>query len=282
MIGKAANVRRFVVSLVVGGRVGWTRASAASTNCSVWNMSTFQEKYRSTSAEPRLVIDFTRSQPLHAVDGLFDRACDGDQHLVDRRDAVIDADDDAREVGRREDRNGDRERQVHSRRRERQNDEDDRLAVARSPVLALGSSFFRAIENAHFWLPPAAPGCCTFTFAPSCSPTPPDTTTRSPAWHALDDLNFIAVAHANLHLVLMGDGIRPDHHHRSPAGFRWKKGGAGNQDRIGDGARVNRHVDRSAGTEPLAGIRRLNPHLDGRALRIHGRTYDSHFAFHWL
>ena len=44
MIGNAANVRRFAVSFAVGGSVGCTRASAAFTSSSVWNMSTFQEK----------------------------------------------------------------------------------------------------------------------------------------------------------------------------------------------------------------------------------------------
>ena len=63
MIGKAANVRRLVVILTVGGSSVWTRAIAAFTRSSVWNMSTFQEKNRSISAEPRLVIDRTRSRP---------------------------------------------------------------------------------------------------------------------------------------------------------------------------------------------------------------------------
>ena len=40
-----------------------TRASAAFTYCSVWNMSTFQLKNRFTSAEPRLVIERTCSSP---------------------------------------------------------------------------------------------------------------------------------------------------------------------------------------------------------------------------
>src|ERR1700745_945022 len=63
MIGNAANVRRLVVIVAVEGRVLWTRATAAFTYCSVWNMSTFQLKNRSISAEPRLVIDRMRSNP---------------------------------------------------------------------------------------------------------------------------------------------------------------------------------------------------------------------------
>ena len=40
MIGNAANVRRLAVTFAVGGSSGCTRASAALTRCSVWNMST--------------------------------------------------------------------------------------------------------------------------------------------------------------------------------------------------------------------------------------------------
>ena len=39
-----------------------------------------------------------------AVDGVFDGLGDGDLHLLDGHDAVVDADDDAREIGLREDR----------------------------------------------------------------------------------------------------------------------------------------------------------------------------------
>ena len=63
MIGNAANVSRFAVIFAVDGSSGCTRASAALTRSSVWNMSTFQEKNRSTSTVPRLVIDCTRSRP---------------------------------------------------------------------------------------------------------------------------------------------------------------------------------------------------------------------------
>ena len=63
MIGKAANVERFAVTFAVAGRSGCTRASAALTSCSVSNMSTVQEKNRSISAVPRLVIERTCSSP---------------------------------------------------------------------------------------------------------------------------------------------------------------------------------------------------------------------------
>ena len=78
------------------------------------------------------------------LSGLFDGPGDGDQHLVDGHDAVIHADDDAREIGLGEDRDGDGERQVDADRHQRQDDEDDRLAVAGGPV--------RRFRLAHFGL----------------------------------------------------------------------------------------------------------------------------------
>ena len=63
MIGNAANVRRFAVTFAVGGSEDCTPASAALTSASVWNMSTFHEKKRSISSDPRLVIDCTFSRP---------------------------------------------------------------------------------------------------------------------------------------------------------------------------------------------------------------------------
>ena len=56
-------------------------------------------------------IDFSRAaagdgahllQSGHAVDRLFDGTRDGDHHLVDRHHAVVDADDNARKIGGRE------------------------------------------------------------------------------------------------------------------------------------------------------------------------------------
>ena len=63
MIGKAANVSRFAVSLAVGGSVGCIRAMAAFTSSSVRYMSTFQLKNRSISAVPRLVTLHKWSRP---------------------------------------------------------------------------------------------------------------------------------------------------------------------------------------------------------------------------
>ncbi len=47
----------------VGGNSCCTWASAESTNCSDWTISTFQLKNRSTSAEPRLVVERTEVSP---------------------------------------------------------------------------------------------------------------------------------------------------------------------------------------------------------------------------
>ncbi len=47
-------------------------------------------------------LDFL--QAGDAVDGFLERTRDDHEHLVDRHNAVVDADDDAREVGVREDR----------------------------------------------------------------------------------------------------------------------------------------------------------------------------------
>src|SRR5580698_1957078 len=63
MIGKLANVIRFATTLAVGGSSGCTRATAAFTYCSVWNISTFQLKNRLISTDPRLVIERTVSRP---------------------------------------------------------------------------------------------------------------------------------------------------------------------------------------------------------------------------
>ena len=63
MIGKLAKSIRLVSILAVGGRLLWIRETAASTNCSVSIMFTFQSKNRSISAEPRLVTERTDCNP---------------------------------------------------------------------------------------------------------------------------------------------------------------------------------------------------------------------------
>ena len=62
-MGKVAKVRRLVVMRAVAGKDCEILASAASVNCSVRNISTFQSKKRLTSAEPRLVLLRTVSKP---------------------------------------------------------------------------------------------------------------------------------------------------------------------------------------------------------------------------
>ena len=75
-------------------------------------MSTPQSKKRLTSAEPRLVVERTSDEAGDAVDGVFDGLGDGDLHLLDGHDAVIDADDDAGKIGLRKDGDGDLKRGV--------------------------------------------------------------------------------------------------------------------------------------------------------------------------
>ena len=67
-------------------------------------------------------------------DGVFERLGDGDQHLVDGEDAVIGADHDAREISIGEHRDWEGEREIDAYGDQRQDDEDDGLAVAGSPV----------------------------------------------------------------------------------------------------------------------------------------------------
>ncbi len=49
--------------IAVLGKTDWVRAKAESTRCRVWNMSTFQSKNKSISADPRLVMDRTCCSP---------------------------------------------------------------------------------------------------------------------------------------------------------------------------------------------------------------------------
>lgn len=60
-MGKVAKVSRLVVILAVEGSS--TLLSAESTSCKVVTMLTFQLKKRSTSAEPRLVVERTEVNP---------------------------------------------------------------------------------------------------------------------------------------------------------------------------------------------------------------------------
>src|SRR5436305_12645607 len=63
MIGKLAKVMRLATMVAVGGSSDCTREMAEFTYCRVWNISMFQSKNRSISAEPRLVFDLTCKSP---------------------------------------------------------------------------------------------------------------------------------------------------------------------------------------------------------------------------
>ena len=79
-----------------------------------------------------------RSDVLEARDGpdrLLERPRDRHLHLLDRHHAVVDADDDAREVGRRKHGHRKRQRLVDADDRQHADQEDDRLRVAREPVV---------------------------------------------------------------------------------------------------------------------------------------------------
>ena len=139
-------------------------------------------------------------EALHGVDRLFDLARDRHLHLVDRRDAVVDADDDSGEVDFGKNRDRDRRRQIDAGGDEREDDEDDRLAVTRRPVLVAPATSVRALYtvdtvdgSAHQFLPsfssasfssfsPAgfSPGFMIRTLALSSRPTPPTVITFSP------------------------------------------------------------------------------------------------------
>ena len=96
-------------------------------------MSTLQLKDKSTSADPRLVVERTSSRPGTLLTA-FSRGGDGHFHLVDRHHAVIHADDDPRKVGRREHGDRERERLVDSDNRQRQYQKNDRLGVPGKPI----------------------------------------------------------------------------------------------------------------------------------------------------
>src|SRR5262249_47769639 len=66
--------------------------------------------------------------------GRFEWPRDRHFHLLDRHDAVVDADDDAREVRRRKDGDGKRKRLPHADHGEGADQENDRLRVLREPV----------------------------------------------------------------------------------------------------------------------------------------------------
>ena len=92
-------------------------------------MSTFQSKKRLTLSRAAAGGGADGDEAGDAVDGVFDGFGDGDLHLLDGHDAVIDADDDAGEVGLREDGDRDLKRRVDAGEGEREQEEEDGLGV---------------------------------------------------------------------------------------------------------------------------------------------------------
>src|SRR5205085_3330485 len=91
-------------------------------------------------------------EALHRVDGVLNRPGHHDHHLVDREHAVIGGNDDARKIRIRENSYRNSERQIHAHGDQRQDDKDDRLAVAVGPVRSFGPSGggWECREFAHF------------------------------------------------------------------------------------------------------------------------------------
>src|SRR5262249_34537979 len=107
-----------------------------------------------------------RPEAGHASDRLFDRPRDRHLHLLDRHDAVVDADDDPRKIRRRK--HGDRQRQrlVDADHGENADEEDHRCRMAREPV-ALG--IFAFVERFGQYVSSGssssfAGAICTLTF----------------------------------------------------------------------------------------------------------------------
>src|SRR5437016_3964515 len=123
MMGKLAKVIRLATTVAVGGISGCTREIAAFTYCNVWNMSTFQSKKRSISAEPRLVMERTCCNPGTLLTA-SSTGRDGDHHLVNRHDPVINGNEDARKIGGGKNRDWNRERKIAAQKRQRENEKD--------------------------------------------------------------------------------------------------------------------------------------------------------------
>src|ERR1019366_9173066 len=97
----------------------------------------------------------------HRVDSLLDGLGDGDQHLIDGKNAVVDAHHDAREIRLREHRDRNGERQIGAHGDQGEDDDDDGLAVAGRPVRRVGLSGGVAhwdfgLASPFFWSLPAA------------------------------------------------------------------------------------------------------------------------------
>src|SRR5262249_21199359 len=74
-------------------------------------------------------------QTRNAVDALLERPGDGHFHLLDRHDAVIDANDDSREIRRRKDCNRNAQRFINANNRQDEDQKNDRLRETRKPIV---------------------------------------------------------------------------------------------------------------------------------------------------
>src|SRR6185312_12349185 len=143
-------------------------------------------------------IDFRRSaagdgahrdQTGHGVHRFLDGPRDGDLHLLDGRDSVIDADDDARKVRLWKDGDGNLEREVNAGNGECDGKEDDRPRGAGQPEWLLRASALAnrvALFGAHQSAPPplsASPAGAgtTCTLVPGSSAYAPTVITLSAA-----------------------------------------------------------------------------------------------------
>ncbi len=157
-MGKVAKVRRWVWMAAVDGSVARTCESAASTSCSVRNMSTFQSKKSDNLRRAAAGGGTHRGQPGHGVDRVLNRLGDGDLHLVDGHDAVVDGDDDAREVGVGEDGDGNLAGEVDAGDRQDDDEEEDGPGVARNPEGAGLRLFLWAAGGGHYFSSPLPAG----------------------------------------------------------------------------------------------------------------------------
>ena len=160
------------------------------------------------------------------------------------------------------------QRQVDAHSRPGQDDEDDGLAkpAPSSAVCRVRSGNGQCRSFRSLLL-----GC--FTLAPSSRPTPPTTTTCSPAETPLQDLHLVAIADAGLRPFSRA----PRNRRRPPSGTRRLPTRAAARP-PGPRRTLARWPPRSppaplaAGLQPLAGILRLHPDLHGGAAWVRRRA----------
>ena len=115
------------------GAIAKTRASAASVNCSVRNISTLQSKKEADLRRTAAGGAAHNQQARDAVDGVFNRLGDSDLHLFDRHYPVVHAYDHTWKVGFGKDRDGHLERHVDAGKRQQCEEEEDGLGGGGEP-----------------------------------------------------------------------------------------------------------------------------------------------------